>query len=254
MSKRFHPGKAAQSGLLAATLAQRGFTGPGQILEAEDGGFCQATSDDVHFEKITAGLGEVFETQDVCIKPYACCGSIHSSIDAALDIRAKPDFAPEEIDTITALGSDVVRVQTGWDYHPSTVLASQMSLKYCVAAALLDGDCSAQQFTPERIKDESLVSLASRITFEVDPEFDAIYPGHFCGGVAVRSKGGESWTCRVYDPKGSPVSPLSDEDVVRKFAGLAEFAGKKDRVERIVDAVQRIEELGSVGELVSLLR
>jgi len=253
MSKRFHPGRAAQSGLLAATLARRGFTGPGQILEAEDGGFCRATSDDVHFEKITDGLGEVFETQDVCIKPYACCGSIHSSIDAALDIRANPDFAVEDIDEIAALGSEVVRIQTGWDYQPSTVLAAQMSLKYCVAAALIDGDCSAEQFTPERITDEALVALANRITFEVDPELDSLYPAHFCGGVAVTSKSGKSWARRVYDPKGSPVSPLSDDDVIRKFVGLAEFAGKKDQVGRIVGAVQHLEELRSVKELTSLL-
>ena len=51
MSKRLHPGRSAQSGIMAALLAQKGFQGPRQILEADDGGFLAATSDDVRLAR-----------------------------------------------------------------------------------------------------------------------------------------------------------------------------------------------------------
>jgi len=83
-SKRFHPGRSAQSGIIAASLAKLGYHGPTKILEAEDGGFFKATSYDFDFSKVTEGLGEKFDTEDMVIKPYLACGSLHSSIDASL--------------------------------------------------------------------------------------------------------------------------------------------------------------------------
>ena len=87
MSKRFHPGRAAQSGVMAACLARKGFRGPTQILEAEDGGFCRATSDQVDLSLITKDLGTRFVSGETNIKPYACCASSHSAVDAILASR-----------------------------------------------------------------------------------------------------------------------------------------------------------------------
>ncbi|HEY7489763.1 MAG TPA: MmgE/PrpD family protein [Candidatus Tectomicrobia bacterium] len=81
-SKRLYPGRAAQSGVFAAELVARGFTGPTAVLEYEDGGFCCAVADASHLELLTRGLGEDYVTAGVSLKPYACCGSMHSSIDA----------------------------------------------------------------------------------------------------------------------------------------------------------------------------
>lgn len=254
MSKRLHPGRAAQSGILAIMLAGKGFTGPGQILETVDGGFCRATSDDYHLEIIVDGLGEYFEAGRVCIKPYACCGSIHSAIDAALALRRENKIEPGQIDHVNVYGSNVVKVQTGWDYHPTTVLQAQMSIKYSVAAALIDGQVLISQFSEEKIRDEQMIALANLIKFIVDPEMDALYPKKFCNEVEVVLKDGISHRCRVDDPKGSPMCPLTDDEVFSKFRDLANIAGKSAQADAIIDRVMRLEELKDVRDLMALLR
>ncbi len=253
MSKRFHPGKAGQSGLLAVLLAERGFVGPGQILEYHDGGFCRATSDDFHLDKITVGLGEDFEAGRVCIKPYACCGSIHSAIDAALSIRRKQPFSVEDIDSVNVYGSNVVKVQTGWDYQPTTVLQAQMSLKYSVAVALAEGNALVSQFTEDKIRDVDLVNLAGRVNFIVAPELDALYPRKFCNEVEIILKDGSRQRCRVDDPKGSPLNPMSEAEVIEKFTDLASVAGKGDQATAIIEQVMRLEQLPDVRTLTTLL-
>ena len=89
MSKRLHAGKAAHSGVLAAELAQLGFTGPTQIYEFEDGGVLKAFSDASDPAPLTQDLGAVYHLDKTSIKPYSCCGSTHSYIDAALALRKK---------------------------------------------------------------------------------------------------------------------------------------------------------------------
>src|SRR5215207_2179514 len=86
MSKRLHAGKAAHSGVLAAELAASGFTGPTQIYEFHDGGFLKAFSDESDPAPLTADLGEVYRLDTLSVKPYSCCGSTHSYIDAALEL------------------------------------------------------------------------------------------------------------------------------------------------------------------------
>ena len=89
MSKRLHAGKAAHSGVLAAELAQLGFTGPTQIYEFEDGGVLKAFSDASDPAPLTHELGRVYHLDTTSIKPYSCCGSTHSYVDAALALRKK---------------------------------------------------------------------------------------------------------------------------------------------------------------------
>src|SRR5690606_34245365 len=88
MSKRFHAGHAARNGVAAAELAAAGFSGPTQIYEAADGGYLAAHSEKADAAKLTDGLGEVWRSRTASFKPYACCGSLHSYVDAALQLRA----------------------------------------------------------------------------------------------------------------------------------------------------------------------
>ena len=143
MSKRLHAGKAAHSGVMAAELAALGFSGPTQIYEYNDGGVLKAFSDASDPAPLTRDLGSVYHLDNNSIKPYSCCGSTHSYIDAALALRKKFG-APWNAQTPVRVGTvKVVDVQCGFDYAPSTALNAQMSLRYVVAAALLDGQVLA---------------------------------------------------------------------------------------------------------------
>lgn len=219
MSKRLHAGKAAHSGVLAAELAALGFTGPTQIYEFEDGGVLKAHSDHSDVTQLTRDLGRVWHTDNNSIKPYSCCGSAHAYIDAALAVRRKIG-APWDLKRRVKVGlSNVVDVQCGFAYAPGSALNAQMSVRYAVAAALMDGQVLPAQFAEARMRDPALVKLAGQLECEHDPKLDALYPAHFAGWVAAEKDG--QWVREdILNPTGSIDNPVDAKGVTEKFRGI----------------------------------
>jgi len=219
MSKRLHAGKAAHSGVLAAELAALGFSGPTQIFEYADGGVLKAHSDDSDAALLTRDLGRVWHTDKNSIKPYSCCGSAHAYIDAALAVRSRIG-APWDPKRRVKVGlSNVVDVQCGFAYQPGSALNAQMSVRYVIAAALLDGQVLPPQFTEQRMRDPQIVELAARLECEHDPKLDALYPAHFAGWVAAEHNG--QWQRQdILNPTGSVDNPVDAKGVTEKFRGI----------------------------------
>jgi 2-methylcitrate dehydratase PrpD len=247
MSKRLHAGKAAHSGVLAAELAALGFTGPTQIYEYEDGGVLRAFSDHSDPAPLTADLGRVYHLDSTSIKPYSCCGSTHSYVDAALALRAKLG-TPWDVTRRVRVGvANVVNVQCGFDYRPSSALNAQMSLRYVVAAALVEGHALPPQFSDEKIADPRLTALAQSIELVPDPKLDALYPKDFPGWVAAESRG--EWVrADILNPTGSKAAPIDARGIIEKFRGI----NPSLPVDRIAAVALNIEQ-HSVRELLALL-
>lgn len=249
MSKRLHPGRASQSGIMAAQLAARGFDGPRFILEAEDGGFLAAMSGQVRPDEITAGLGSEWRTDNVCFKRHSCCGSNHACMDAALIAMEASGLSIADISSVILAISRVVERQTGFEYTPSSVLNAQMSIRYNVAVAMLDGEAVLEQFTPERITDPRIAALIDKITVVVDAEMDAVYPGIYGGIVTLIARDGRRITQRVDYPKGMPENPMDMEDVLRKFRSLCSPFLAPDSVQEIAEAVSGVFACSDVSVL-----
>jgi len=252
-SKRFHPGRAAQSGVIAALLAKGGYRGPTQILEAKDGGFCQATSDSFHLERLTEGLGKKFTAEDVALKPYPCCGSLHSTIDAMRELGQRYRPNPKDVERIRVHNSEVVQLQCGFEYQPLSPLQAQMSLQYCTAISLLDGRVLLDQFKEERLSDPQVIDLAHRVEFVLDPEINAVYPEKFASKVEVVLKDGRSYWLRKDFPKGSPENPMNGEEVEEKFKNLARTAKGEPAISAILEHQRGLEELPDLSSMVALL-
>ncbi|MEK6591938.1 MAG: MmgE/PrpD family protein [Pseudomonadota bacterium] len=247
MSKRLHAGKAAHSGVLAAELAALGFTGPTQIYEFEDGGVLKAFSDASDIAPLTRDLGRVWHLDSTSIKPYSCCGSAHSYIDAALQLRRKLG-APWDAARKVRVGlSKVVDVQCGFDYFPSSALNAQMSVRYAVAAALADGQVLPPQFDDRKLSDPALIALARSLELVSDPDLDKLYPAHFAGWVAAEHEG--KWLrVDILDPSGSPAAPIDAQGITEKFRGI----NPQLPVDAIAGVALAIEK-HSVRELLGLL-
>ena len=219
MSKRLHPGKAAHSGVLAAELAQLGFSGPTSIYEFEDGGVLKAFSDHADKALLTRDLGCVYHIDNNSIKPYCCCGSTHAYIDAALALRKKLG-APWDTSRKVRVGTcKVVDVQCGFDYVPGSVLNAQMSLRYAVAVALLEGAALPAQFTDDKLCDPLIIAVAAAIELVPDPELDKLYPKDFAGWVAVEHHGRRE-RIDILNPTGSIHAPINAAGITEKFRGI----------------------------------
>ena len=247
MSKRLHAGKAAHSGVLAAELAQLGFTGPTQIYEYADGGILKAFSDASDPAPLTHDLGGIYHLDKTSIKPYSCCGSTHSYIDAALALRGKFGAAWDPAVPVRVGTSKVVDVQCGFDYAPSSALNAQMSLRYTIAAALVDGQVLPAQFSDAKMADPALVALANRLELVPDPALDKLYPKDFAGWVAAQRNG--QWErVDILNPTGSVHVPIDAQGITDKFRGTnPELPADK------IAAIALDIEQHSVRELLALL-
>src|SRR6201993_3355736 len=134
MVKRMHAGRAAQSGLYGALLANDGFTGIVDVFEAPYGGFCTTFSrstDRFDMNELSAGLGERFETMRISLKFYSCVGSNHTTLDAIRDIRARRPFGLDELDKIVVHGSQVTGDHVGWPYPPGSITTAPLNPPFC---------------------------------------------------------------------------------------------------------------------------
>jgi len=254
-SKRIHPGIAAQRGIMSAILAEKGFRGPTKILEAEDGGFLKAFSDGWSFEPITDQLGERWEILDLGFKLYSSCGSLHSMIDALLELKNRHGIKHDEVERVEVGTSEVVIQQCGWEYKPLSVLQAQMSLKYCASIALIDGRVFVDQFTEDRIRDNEVIEFTRKVNAYVDPKVNEVYPQKFAARVIVYLKNGTKYELYVDEPKGLSVKgDALRRELEEKFMILSSKVLGKERSVRIMNRLNDLESLNDVNILTSLLQ
>lgn len=214
MAKRVHPGRAAMAGVLAADMAADGVTGPGSVVEGEDG-FVAAFAPDGTLAPFDA-LGEPYAVTEVYRKPYACCRHIHGPIDAVLDIReAVPPSAVEAVRVetyTTAAHHDATAVET--------VLDAQMSIPYGVAVAYETGRADLAAFDTGQHRAE-LADLMERVSVSATGAMDDRYPAERPARTVVETVEGEIHERDVSFPTGAAEKPMSRAELREKYDGLA---------------------------------
>lgn len=257
MVKRMHAGRASQSGLYGALLAQSGFTGIPDVLESEYGGFCSTFSrsqDRFKLEELTAGLGETWQTMGVALKFYSCVGSNHTTLDALRELQAEHPFGPKDVKRIVVHGSQVTLDHAGWKYRPAGIASAQMNLSFCVATLLLEGDCFVGQFGEKAISDRKRIELADRVEVRADPEITARGSKfRHAVRVEVHLADGGVLERAMEAPRGSEPDFASEAQVVAKFEKLASHALKPAQAAQLRDAMLEMEKLEDASRIAKLL-
>jgi aconitate decarboxylase len=257
MVKRMHAGRAAQSGLYGALLAEAGFTGIVDVFECAYGGFCTTFSrshDRFRLGELTAGLGERFETMGVALKFYSCVGSNHTTLDAIRTIQGRRPFTANEVEKIVVHGSQVTVDHVGWPYRPQGLTAAQLNLPFCVATLLIEGDAFVDQFSDAVIADPRRIALAERVEVRHDPAITARGAAfRHMVRVEVRLRDGTRHEETVEAPRGSEQKFASERDVVEKFAKLTRRVMTDTQAERIGAMVLGCDRLEDIGGLINAL-
>lgn len=250
MSKRVHPGFAAQTGIVSAYLAASGVTAPETIFEADWGGYYSTyVPGKATPAKATDGLGTDFRIRLVGFKPYAACRGIHSSVDAVLAMRAAHHVKASDVEKVVVRGSRTHVKQLG-KQAVQTALDAQMSLPYSIAAALETGGAMLDQYTAEALRRPSVTTLARRITVVHEPSVaDGAEPY-----VDVELKNGQRLTDRVMVARGDCKNPLSESELLSKFRTTAGLVFDAAHVARIEKAVRNIAQSDNVRALDELMR
>ena len=254
MVKRFHSGRAAQSGVYAAQLAMRGFTGIPDVLEAAYGGYLSSYADRPDARRLTDGLGTTWETLNVGYKPHASVTSIHSALDGLAAILRDEGLAADDVARVEAGLSPMTHVHCAWEYRAQGVTAAQMNLYYGMAVIALDGAAFTEQFRESRLADPRVLDFITRITARVDPDIEAMgAPFRHASRVTVTARDGRVFEKLSLHRRGSPENPLAPEEVVRKFENVVAPCLKAADARRIVALVDRIDTLSTLDELHALV-
>lgn len=227
MAKRIHAGRAAEAGLLAASLVANDFQGAGDGLAGRYG-FCNVFGTDPQIELLTEALDDRWMIDEITVKPYAACSDIHPLIQAALELRAEHHLRAEQIDRIEAEGPTKAVAQNSLDGTVS-VMAAQYSAQFNIAAAILADPSDPKTYKPERIADPALADLQTRVvSLRAAEEFDKTYAKKMGGRVRIFLLNGEVLERTVHGQKGSMHDPLSQEQLDAKFQSLVTASAPAD--------------------------
>lgn len=254
MTKRFHAGRASQSGVIAAYLAEQGFTGSLDAIEAPFGGFMSTLRGQWDAATILTGLGERWEIASVGLKAYAACASAHTTIDGVRELRSR-GLNADNVARLTIRVSKKSHINIGWPYSPGEVITAQMNGSYAAAVTLLDGDAFIDQYDVKRLADPTILALTSRIEFVHDPELDR-------GGAAKRhavkieaaQKDGTVMTTTVEQRRGSASHPMSVKEIEQKFRRLAGISLAPSAIDDLINVVcglDREADLHRIGALMT---
>ena len=235
MVKRLHFGRANESGVLAANLAERGFTGPHDVIEGEFG-FLRVFCDEFDMGKLTAGLGETFLTMTIYMKRFACHGAAQGQLQALQELQAENSFSPEDISSIDVEGHHEML-----DRHnipePKDPMIAQYSVPFAIALAFFRDPKDPRSFDQSAVADERIMALCKRVRLHREEGAGHMTPG---ASVTLKLNDGRVLKRRVVYFKGTPQSPADRNDVYEKFQLLTRDCAR-ERMDEIFERLQNIE-------------
>lgn len=214
MSKPLHPGAAARAGLMAALMAQNGFTASPRALEAPRG-LVQVVSTRCDWREATDELGQRFEISFNTYKPFACGIVVHPSIDACVQLRAQ-GVAAADVERIELKVHSLVLELTG-KKEPTDGLEAKFSVYHGCAAGLLFGRAGETEYDDAVVRRADLVELRRKVVATVDDAIDEA-----AADVTAVLKDGRRVHVFVEHAIGSLQRPMSDADLGAKFHALAD--------------------------------
>jgi 2-methylcitrate dehydratase PrpD len=264
LTKRLGVGFAAQSGVIAASLAVAGFPAAGEVFQGSAGFFQTFYQQEGDYAALLDQLGSRFEIVLVGPKPFPSCRYTHCAVTGCLSLLHKHSITASDIQEVRVqIGDRDMRSVGGWSEdekkkkrRPEGVVDAQFSIPYTVAATLLSGGLSLEDFTDAKLRSDELLELAARVKMILNPELDHGAMDVKPQVVEIVTRDGKVFGERVVYPKGNPKNPVTSDELVAAFRGMATYSAKPlsaDKIDDAVSLVLRLEEVPDVSILIRLL-
>ena len=252
MAKPFHAGRAAQSGVMAARLADSGFTAALDALEHPQG-FIAAVSPSGQFDldsPVDAGIKWKLSVNKLSIKKYPLCFCTHRALDGILDLLHN---SPVEASMVAG-----VRVSTSRrnatilrNHSPRTGLEAKFSMQFAMASAIVAGRAGLSELTDAFVNRDDVQAIMGRVKVEPDARQDPKMPGWAPYDlVTVETTDGKTLeSSRITQVRGGPESPLSEKELWTKFEDCAAVGGATSYARALFDALMSMERLSGADKL-----
>jgi len=274
--------QTAPAGVQAAELAANGIHGVSNLVESEHGFLQNFTPEPLlgAFE----GFGSVWLTETLSYKLYPGCAYIDACIDCVLGLARQHHIDARGVRAVHVAASPLTigmeKLAAPYVKGPESLATTlNFSVAYNVAAALLDRELTARQFSRDRIKDAALWTLAGKVHLTSDEEMGRSLTEHallqqvggkhvlelssarvsrfraaFGARVRIEMEDGRNFEMQQEIPQGAAGRMFDDRRraVEDKFRRETRYTLRKERMERAIDLVYHLEEGGAaqVRELV----
>jgi len=235
MVKKLHLGRAAESGVLAASLAADGFTGPNTVLEG-GAGYLHDFCSEADPTELTKGLGRDYAAMSIMMKRFACHITAHRPVEAMLDLKNQHGFSAADVTSIVISGNQQMATVNNIP-APRDVLLAQYSIPFSVALSLYRNPVDPESFDDNVARDPQILAMAARVKMVAA---DGQPRSNLTATVEVTLKGGSTFSRRVVDFQGTPARPLDRAGLKEKFM-LQTKRFPAVQMERLFDRIQNIE-------------
>jgi len=246
---------ATQSGMLAALLAEKGYSGPEHVIDGKEG-LTHCFGPEWKLNLLTDGLGEGWRITQCGMKFFPTEALTHTPISAVLDLVKDNDLHPEQVTKIQirslARAADILSDPSKYDPH--TKETADHSLPYVIAAALVERQVTPVQFTMEKIMDPTIRAQLKKVEVVADPEIEKVFPALQRVVVNISTADGAMYSKKLDYPKGDPRNPLSDQEIEEKFSALAEGVLSAKAQKKLIDGIWNLENVGAVTKLMALMK
>src|SRR5215831_15693637 len=246
---------ATQSGVFAALLAEKGYSGPEHVIDGKEG-LTHVFKPDWKLNLLTDGLGESWRITQCGMKAFPTEALTHTPISAVLDLVKSNDLLPEQVEKIQirslARAADILSDPSKYD--PRTKETADHSLPYVIAAALMDRQVTPAQFEMKKIMDPVIREQLQKVEVVADPEVEKVFPALQRVVVNITTTDGRMCSKQLDYPKGDPRNPLTDAEIEEKFRALADGVLSKKAQDKLIAAIWALEKCPSVSKLMALMK
>ena len=254
MTKPFHAGRAAESGVVAADLAALGWTASTEILEATNG-FFSAAGGGFDPAAIMNKLGKpwTFADPGVSIKPFPSGSLTHPAMGEMLRLVRDHDVKAADVDRVD-MGGNSGMMGALLHHRPTTALQAKFSMEFCMAILILERKAGLNELTDHVVMRSEVQDLLKRVNFYVDPDAEKAGLNKMTSILRIHLKNGKVISGRADSAKGHPSNPMSYDEAAEKFRGCAEFAKwPPAKADAVIQAVRNLDSAPNVATLTQAL-
>lgn len=255
MTKPLHVGRAAENGITAAYLAQRGFGADPKSLDGP-WGFFAVQGGGVSEDKIDQGFGKTWTIADpgVSIKPYPCGVLTHPTIDLMMKLVKEADIASDQIESVTVhAGTNILKPIR----YP--IAANHLQAKFSLPAALsmvaLSRKAGKYEFSDEFVGSDAMQAMQRKMRTDLDPEIEAKGFDKMRSRITIKLLDGQEiagWADERY--RGGPENPLSDQEVEEKCRSCCDGVLNTDEQDVLIKFAWNVLEQDDAGAMLDLMR